>query len=199
MMIIFLLILLLHVIIKNNFLKMEQISLNNVLNGLYQEKKNYNKEIEILKWNQTLEKLSNDQNIVTKYRPNKKLKVLVADYYKASANITNKVLTSIGIDAEFVISGEDVIDKVKNNNYDVIITNNILKGHLDGSLMLKYLKCIDGFQTPVIVLTTSKNYKNYFIAECGFDDYIEKLLDEKKAIRSLTKVIPNLVFTKVNK
>ena len=71
------------------------------------------------------------------------MKVLVADYYAASANITDSVLQNIGVYAEFVSSGEDVIDRIKkNNSYDIIITNNILCGKLDGYQTLLELKNI---------------------------------------------------------
>lgn len=48
----------------------------------------------------------------------------------------------------------------------------------------------------VIVLTTEKNKAKHFINIIGFDGYLERPLDQKKAISILTALIPELKFNK---
>ena len=43
-----------------------------------------------------------------------------------------------------------------------------------GSKCLAELKRIEGFNIPVVLHTISKNKRDYFINEIGFEEYIEK-------------------------
>lgn len=165
------------------------------LNKAILENRKLLKEFNILKWSYQINQSTINVNSI--YRPNRKIKAIIADYYEPSAIITNQVLHSIGIETDFVTNGDDLISKVMNNDYDVVITNNVLQGNLDGVQVLDKLKKIKNFSIPIIILTTSKK-SDYFI-EYGFDDYIEKALDINKALNSLKKVIPNLDFIKENR
>ncbi len=160
------------------------------------EKKNLTRNFEILRWNYQVNKLALEKN--SKYKPNKKIRALIADYYETSAVVTNEVLISMGIETEFVTNGEDLLMKInEQNDYDIIFTSNVLSGKLDGVQVLGKLRKIERFNIPVIILTTSKDCE-YFLNECGFDDYIEKVLDVYKAKKSLKKVISNLKFIEIN-
>ena len=79
---------------------------------------------------------------------------------------------------------DDVIDRISyGNNYDIIFTNNV---YPDGSgpELLKELRSYEGFCTPIVIHTISKNQKEYFVDYLGFDGYIEKPVtpDELKPI-----------------
>lgn len=162
------------------------------------DKKYMSKTYDTLNWNYQINKKVMEENFSIKYEPNRKIKILIADYYLISASITKQVFLNIGIDTDFVTNGEEVIEKIKNeNDYDIIITNNVLDGKIDGVQTLVELKKIKAFNIPVIILTTSKD-KDYFL-KCGFDDYIEKILDIDKAKKSLKKVIKDLEFNRIDK
>lgn len=198
--ILFLMIMLCFFYLSNKKMKTELHCLSRKISDLNDEKNSYIREIGYLNWNNKIKEISFYNSCNKKYIPNKELKVLVADYYVASANITASVLQNIGVYAEFVSSGEDIIDRIKKNNgYDIIITNNILCGKLDGYQTLLELKNMENFSTPVVILTVSCGCFDYFVKECGFDGYIEKTLTVEKAMNTFTSLIPNLKFNKSGK
>lgn len=68
---------------------------------------------------------------IVEYKQNKKLKILISDYMSEILTNTNSVLNSLEI--EIVPRGEYIVRKIENGEkFDVIITNNIYKIHLDG-------------------------------------------------------------------
>lgn len=117
-------------------------------------------------------------------------RVLVGDYIEESYNNTLNVLKSYGITVDLVHKGTDIVDKIKHGyKCDLIFTNNIYRHGYDGPTTLEELKQIKGFKIPVIIHTISFNKRNYFVNECGFDDYIEKPLDQKKIKKILEKYL----------
>lgn len=139
------------------------------------------------------------QENLSKYKTNKKIKVLVGDYDTMSISNTIRVLKSMGINTKAARSGREIIKRIKTGEtYDLIITNNVYtKGHCDGPETLEILREIDGFNTPVIVLTVSSGKRHLFIGEYGFDEYMCKLLTQEQVIETLPKVIKDLKFTKI--
>ena len=60
-----------------------------------------------------------------------------------------------------------------------------------------WLKEIEDFDTPVIVLTVS-NDRDKFISY-GFSEHIEKVLDEEKIVKTFPKVIKKIKFETIEK
>lgn len=117
-------------------------------------------------------------------------RVLVGDYEKVSYENTLNVLRSYGITVDIVTKGTDIVDKIRHGyKCDLIFTNNIYKEGYDGPIVLQELKQIDKFKIPVVVHTVSRNKRNYFVNECGFDDYIEKPLDQENVKKILNKYL----------
>lgn len=148
-------------------------------------------------WNKEIKKnLTIEQVLI----PNKKLKVLVADYNSGMIKFTDLVLESMGIETELVESGYDILDLIQSGNkYDAIITNNMFRSCPDSYVILDELKEINGFDIPVIVLTVSMNQRNHFVNDLGFNGYIEKPLSTDKAKKALCSIINDLKFTKFKK
>lgn len=144
-------------------------------------------------WNKKVQAKYN-KNI--KYTTNKKIKVLIGDYTDSMAPFTNSVLRNMGIETEVVPTASDIIDRVKDgNNYDIIITNNTYSNGESGEKVLE-LKEDKDFSIPIVVLTVRHNSRMKFLS-AGFDEYIEKPLDEKKVINVFTKFIDGLEFKKI--
>lgn len=119
-------------------------------------------------------------------------RALVGDYMDISSDNTIKVLQSFGITVDIVRSGEDIIDKIKHGyNYDIIFTNNVYNKGCDGYNTLLQLKEIKNFNTPVVIHTVSSNQRDTFINHYGFDEYIEKPLDQEKVKPILDKFFKN--------
>lgn len=101
-------------------------------------------------------------------------KALIGDYMVSSYTNTKKVLQSLGFTVDVEKRQDDVINRISyGNDYDIIFTNNV---YPDGSGpdLLKELKSYEGFSTPVVIHTISKNQREYFEDYLGFDGYIEK-------------------------
>lgn len=145
------------------------------------------------KWNAKIQAKYNGK---LKYKPNKNIKVLVGDYTNSMAPFTNSVLKNMGIDTEVVPTASDIIDRINDGKkYDIIITNNTYSNGESGENVLK-LKENKDFSTPIIVLTVQHNSRLEFLS-AGFDEYIEKPINEEKVISVFKEFIKDLEFTKI--
>lgn len=180
---------------KKESLKREQENIKRKKEQEKYEKENRAKER--INWNKKIKK---NLEIKLEEKPNKKLKVLIADYNSGMISITDSVLESIGVETYLVESGYDILDLIKDGEkYDAIITNNIFRNCPDSYVILDQLKEIDGFDIPVIILTVSRNERSHFINDLGFDEYLEKPIDIAKAKSALCSVIKDLKFSKIKK
>ena len=166
-------------------------------------KEHHEKEMEELKtkerqkksveWNK---KIQDKFDKKIKYETNKPIKVIIGDYHDWMAPLTNSVLKSMGIETEVVPTASDIIDRITDGKkYDFIITNNTYSNGESGQDVL-VLKEQENFKTPIIVLTVEQNQRSRFISN-GFDDYIEKPIDEDKVKTTLTKYMKDLKFNKI--
>ena len=117
----------------------------------------------------------------------KNKKVLVGDYNEITRDLTSNILKSFSIKVYELSSSSDILKKIKSGKkYDLIITNNIYKDDMDGLTLLKELKNIENFSTPIIITTIDKN-RDYYI-NLGFDEYINKPLDIEKVKKVLNNI-----------
>ena len=87
------------------------------------------------------EKYNSVNGVIYKLDTFKGKKALVGDYSVASYYNTRMVLDSLGIEYEIVGTIEDIKNKVLQNNYDIIFTNNIYRSG-DSQKLLEELKSI---------------------------------------------------------
>lgn len=76
----------------------------------------------------------------------------------------------------------------RGEKFDVIITNNIYRIGCDGPELLKKLKEIDGFNTPVIIHTISEKPIEYFL-NLGFDGCLKKPIKQDETIEILKNLL----------
>ncbi len=115
-------------------------------------------------------------------------KALVGDYFPCSYANTKMVLESLGIE----VTIEETIDGVKNRilngeKYDVIFTNNIYRSGT-GSQLLKDLKEIKDFNTPIIIHTISREPIQYSL-KLGFDGCLKKPIKQEETIQVLKNLL----------
>lgn len=104
---------------------------------------------------------------------------LVGDYFPFSYANTKIVLESLGMKVIIEETINGVKDRIlKNEQYDVIFTNNIYRGGT-GSQLLKELKEIEGFNVPIIIHTISEEPVQHFL-NLGFDGCLKKPIKQKK-------------------
>lgn len=115
-------------------------------------------------------------------------KAIVGNYDNFFAKETRKMLMLFGLSVEIVSSGIDLYDKISNGcKYDIIFTNNIYQVGYDGPTLLKNLKSLDNFNTPVVIHTVSHGQRELFMDRYGFDEYIEKPVTYEELERVLKK------------
>lgn len=132
-----------------------------------------------------------------KYKTNKPVKILVGDYTASMAPYTNSILKSMGLETEVVPTASDIIERIESeSHYDLIITNNIYANGERGYTVLEKIKFEEKNDIPIIILTVDQNARKEYISQ-GFDEYIEKPLDEKKVINVFTKFIDGLEFKRI--
>ena len=101
---------------------------------------------------------------------------------------TKAVLEDLGFCVDIAKSSEYLIKKIKyGEKYDIIFSNNIYRDGT-GPECLKKLKEIKGFSIPVVIHTVTKNARDNFVNEIGFDDYIEKPVTREKLMPILKKI-----------
>lgn len=125
------------------------------------------------------------------------MKALIVDDNTLNLKIAQKLIEQEGLEVDIVQSGFECLEKVKDNQYDVIFMD-IMMPEMDGVETYKKLKEIDGFNTPVITLTADAKLgaeENYL--RMGFYDYIPKPINKDRLKEILNKIIggKNIVDT----
>ena len=105
---------------------------------------------------------------------NSNKKVLVVDDNEINLKIAINALKKYNFDIESVTSGSDAIGKVIENTYDLIFLDEMMP-ELDGCKTLENLRDIEGFTTPTIMMTASR------------EDEVKDKIDEYKFAGYLSK------------
>ena len=143
------------------------------------------KPIEKNELNKVLDKYLNS-NSVKDYSDKK---ILIVDDNKINIKIASKILKTYNFDIDEAYNGQECIDKVKENKYDIIFMDYMMPG-MNGVEAFNKLREIEGFDTPVVVLTADvvDNAKEKFMKD-GFKDYISKPIDQKYLKEVIEKLI----------
>lgn len=116
------------------------------------------------------------------------MKALIVDDSKINLMVAQKILEKIGFNVDTVLSGEECLEKIKNNSYNIIFMD-IMMPNIDGIETYNCLKKINDFNTPVVALTADvDNTRNDYINKYGFNEYLSKPLK----IDELNQVLKNL-------
>ena len=145
-----------------------------------------------------IQKIVEDNKVRTMMDKNKKAeefslkgkKVLIVDDNKLNLKVTNRLLTPYELDVILLESGEECIELIKEqNNFDLILMDQMMPG-LDGISTMNKLKELEGFNTPIVVLTADamEGQKEKYLAN-GFADYISKPIDKSELSRVLKKFL----------
>ena len=115
-------------------------------------------------------------------------KALVGDYFPFSYANTKMVLQSLGMKVIIEETMNGIKDRIlKGEQFDVIFTNNIYCSGT-GSQLLKELKAIENFETPVIIHTISEKPIQHFL-DLGFDFCLKKPIKQEETIQVLKNLL----------
>lgn len=122
-------------------------------------------------------------------------KILIVDDNKINIKLTTRLLEGYKATIDSATSGNECIEKVKNNKYDLIFLDHMMP-ELDGIATLNILKS-SGYDIPPVIALTANSYtgiKEKYLEE-GFNDYLAKPLNYK----DLNKLMHQIFDTENNK
>lgn len=123
-------------------------------------------------------------------------KVLIVDDNELNLKVAKGILQKREITVVTAGSGMEGIEVAKKDHFDIVFMDHMMPG-LDGLAAMRKLKKIDGFTTPVVVMTANaiRGSKEAYLNE-GFDGYISKPLVGKELDESLEMHLKNHVALK---
>lgn len=100
-------------------------------------------------------------------------KVLIVDDDPAIRKLLEKVMRSNELETTTAGSGQEALDLLQDNSYDIILMD-IMLGDMEGFDVIKRLRG-QGIQTPVIIISgRDEDYDTLYGLSLGADDYITK-------------------------
>lgn len=183
--------------VKKNKEEQEKIDRGYVEYEKRQEKSRIKeRQEESIKWNKKIQDKFTQE---VKYKTNRPIKALIGDYTNSMAPLTNSIIRTMGIETEIVPTASDIIDRItKGNKYDIIITNNFYPKGESGQMVLDTLKEDVNFKIPIVILTVDEDARDIYLDK-GFNEYVQKPIDEEKIIKIFPKLIKDLKFIKIKK
>ena len=107
--------------------------------------------------------------------PLKDLKMLVVEDNKFNQLLATKLLNSIGVEPQIASDGIEAVDKVKTQNFDLILMD-ILMPNMDGIEATKAIRAMNDIEQPKIIAVTATDYDEYR-QNCnvaGMNDFLMK-------------------------
>jgi CheY-like chemotaxis protein/HPt (histidine-containing phosphotransfer) domain-containing protein len=117
-------------------------------------------------------------------------KVLVVDDNKINLKVAERLLREYNLSIELVLSGSECINKILDGKkYDLIFLD-IMMPKMKGPEVLKNLKNIIGFKTPVVALTADviSGMEEKYISQ-GFDECLAKPIVEEELYKILKRYL----------
>ncbi|WP_066221315.1 tetratricopeptide repeat-containing hybrid sensor histidine kinase/response regulator [Formosa haliotis] len=101
------------------------------------------------------------------------IKILVVEDNKINQMITKKILTKMKLMCDVVDNGEEAVDLVKNNHYDVVLMDIHMPG-ISGIEATKIIRTFDRELNIFALTAVTIEDKMHEFEEAGFDDIISK-------------------------
>jgi DNA-binding response OmpR family regulator len=114
-------------------------------------------------------------------------RVLAIDDEKAILDMLKRALALFGFCVEVAASGEEGIEKFKNEDFDVVVTDILMPG-IDGISVLNYIRKSKRANTPVIGISGTP----WLLQNENFD----LILDKPFSIKSLVESVKNIIEKK---
>lgn len=151
----------------------------------------YNKIISFYDKNKGVEKIKNSGEM----SKNKGHRILLAEDNKINQKLAIILLKKAGYDVDIAENGEEVIEKLKNTNYDLILMDIQMPkmGGIEATKIIREEEVKYGKKhIPIIALTASafkEDIERFFKA--GMDGYLSKPIDKTKLYEIIDKFLKN--------
>ena len=116
-------------------------------------------------------------------------KVLVVDDNLLNIKVAERLLAKYNVTLVCVMSGQECLNKVNEGKYDLILLDDMMPKMTGGETFIK-LKEIEGFNTPVVILTANAitGMREKYLSD-GFDDYLAKPIEQLELNRVIKKYL----------
>jgi CheY-like chemotaxis protein len=124
-------------------------------------------------------------------------KILVVDDNAVNLNVACGLLKLCKITADTALSGQEAIDKINQNQYDIVFMDHMMPG-MDGVEATKIIRKM-GVKVTIVALTANAiaGAKEEFLA-AGMDDWLTKPINKVLFFNVLEKWIPPEKITRVS-
>ncbi|MBR9846852.1 MAG: response regulator [Algicola sp.] len=116
------------------------------------------------------------------------IKILIVEDNKINQMITKKILNKMGLECEIVDNGEAAVEKVRENNYDVVLMDIHMPG-ISGLEATKIIRTFDKELTIFALTAVTLEDKMHEFDEAGFDDIISKPFKQEDFEKKLYEVL----------
>jgi len=113
-----------------------------------------------------------------------KVKILVVEDNKINQMITKKILTKMKLKCDIIDNGEDAVDMVKANKYDIILMDIHMPG-ISGIEATKIIRSFDKEQIIFALTAVTIEDKMHEFEEAGFTDIIPKPFKQEEFEKKL--------------
>lgn len=116
------------------------------------------------------------------------MKILVVDDEEGARELFNTILTDEGYEVALAVDGEEALNRMKGDAYDLVVTDIKMPG-MDGLQLLQELRKV-GSTADVIMVTAYGEVESYLKAmSLGAAEYINKPIRIKELKRIVHKVL----------
>ena len=99
--------------------------------------------------------------------------ILIVDSDESVLSILNKAIQSAGMESKTVSCGEEALELVRKQSFDLILLDVNLQG-MDGFQVIRSLRGA-GYRIPIMIVSSRKeDYDTLYGLDIGADDYISK-------------------------
>lgn len=128
-------------------------------------------------------------------------RILAVDDNATNRKVIEGLLTTYGIKADVVASGEECLKKLETNSYHLIFMDHMMPimDGIETTAHIRRLEDKDKRNIPIVALTANaiKGSKDIFLNN-GFQDYLTKPMDMRALEKILKKYIPHEMIQYIN-
>lgn len=120
-------------------------------------------------------------------------KVIIAEDSSVIQNLTKKILQFQNYEITLAKNGEEVLEKIKNGNYDLILMD-INMPKMDGIECTKFIRKMDRNKSTIPIIAITGNAMNYTIQDfknAGINEYVQKPLNFDILVNIVNKYTDN--------
>ncbi len=117
-------------------------------------------------------------------------KILIAEDSSVIQNLARKIFQQLEYSITSVKNGQEVIEKISSDNYDVILMdlNMPLMNGMESSKKIREIQDPSKSQIPIIAITgNAKNYSPQEFKDAGINEYLQKPLNFDLLVETVRK------------